>query len=80
MIRTALLAGALAAGLALPAFAAGPAPFTEGQARQYLAHLGYTNVSHLQKDAHGNWSGTAVKDGKTIPVTVGVKPGANGTN
>lgn len=80
MIRTTLLAAALATGLALPALAADQAAFTQDQARQHLMHLGYTNVSQLQKDAHGNWTGTAVKDGKTVPVAVGVKPGANGSD
>jgi len=75
MIRTTLLAAVLATGLALPALAADQNPFTQDQARQHLMHLGYTNVSQLQKDAHGNWTGTAVKDGKTVPVAVSVKPG-----
>jgi predicted secreted protein len=79
MIRTTLLAATLAAGLALPALAADQA-FTQDQARQHLMHLGYTNVSQLQKDAHGNWTGTAVKDGKTVPVAVSVKPGATNSN
>jgi opacity protein-like surface antigen len=77
MTRKYLLAAALAAGLALPAFAAdAPAVhqlFTPEQARQHLLHLGYTNVSELQKDTHGNWAGTATKDGKTMGVVVGVK-------
>jgi len=84
MIRTSLLAVALAAGLAFPALAAdtakGSGLFGADEARQHLMHLGYTNVSQLQRDAHGNWTGTAVKDGKTIPVAVSVKPGATGTN
>ncbi len=84
MIRTSLLAAVLAAGLAIPALAADTAnagnPFTENQARQHLMHLGYTAVSQLQKDAHGNWTGTAMKDGKTYPVAVGVKPGSTDAN
>ncbi|HEY7670215.1 MAG TPA: PepSY domain-containing protein [Hyphomicrobium sp.] len=82
MIRTSLLAAALAAGLAFPAFAdtATNATFGQDEARQHLIHLGYTNVSQLQKDAHGNWTGTAVKDGKTVPVAVSVKAGSAGTN
>jgi hypothetical protein len=75
MIRTTLLAAVLATGFALPALAADQHPFTQDQARQHLMHLGYTNVSQLQKDAHGNWTGTAVKDGKTVPVAVSLKPG-----
>ena len=79
MTRATLLAAALAAGIALPAFAAGPT-FTQDQARQHLMHLGYTSVSELQKDSNGNWAGTAVnKDGKTVPVAVGLK-GPTSTN
>jgi putative membrane protein len=85
MIRSYVLAAALAAGLAVPALAADNVAnagnaFTQENARQHLLHLGYTNVSQLQKDAHGNWAGTAVKDGKTVPVAVGVKGGPTGTN
>lgn len=85
MIRTSLLAAALAVGLAVPALAADTTAnagnlFTQDNARQHLMHLGYTNVSQLQKDAHGNWAGTATKDGKTVPVAVGVKGAATGTN
>jgi putative membrane protein len=77
MIRTSVLAAVLAAGLALPALADSKANvvFTEDQARQHLLHIGYTNVSDLVKDTHGNWAGTASKDGKTVPVAVGVKGG-----
>jgi hypothetical protein len=78
MIRTSILAAALAAGLALPALAADSNPaFTQDNARQHLMHLGYTNVSQLQRDAQGNWTGTAVKDGKTVPVAVKVRPDSN---
>jgi hypothetical protein len=79
MIRSYLLAAALAVGLAVPTLAANNV-FTADQARQHLMHLGYTNISELQKDAHGNWTGTAVRDGKTVPVAVGVKPGAADRN
>lgn len=80
MIRSYLLAATLAAGLAFPALAADTVAFTQENAREHLMHLGYTNVSQLQKDAHGNWVGTAVKDGKTLPVAVSVKAGTTGTN
>jgi hypothetical protein len=79
MIRSYLLAATLAAGLAFPALADTVA-FTQENARQHLMHLGYTNVSQLQKDASGNWVGTAVKDGKTLPVAVSVKAGSTDTN
>jgi len=48
--------------------------FTMLDARKHLMHLGYTNVSQLTKDASGKWIGSAVKDGKTVPVAVVVKP------
>ena len=87
MIRSKLLAAVLCAGLAVPALAADTTAnatagqvFKQDQAREHLMRLGYTNVSDLQRDAHGNWAGTAFKDGKTVPVAVGVKPGATTTN
>jgi len=88
MIRATILAAVLSAGLALPAFAAdmqanaaaASRVFTQDQARQHLIHLGYTNISQLHKDAHGNWAGTGFKDGKTVPVAVGVKLGSAATN
>jgi opacity protein-like surface antigen len=64
MIRTFALAAVLAAGLAAPVLAAdadtGPAMqnlFTQDQARQHLMHMGYTNISGLEKDADGKWIG-----------------------
>ena len=42
----------------------------ENQARMHLAHQGYTNISALQRDQNGRWTGVAMKDGKTIPVAV----------
>ena len=83
MTRAFTLAAVLMAGFALPALAADTAPsnlFGEREARQHLLRIGYTNVSDLQKDAHGNWAGTAMKDGKTVPVAVGVRTQAPTTN
>jgi hypothetical protein len=48
--------------------------FTMQDARKHLMHLGYTNVSELSLDPSGKWVGSAVKDGKTVPVAVFVKP------
>ena len=88
MIRTLLLSFAVAAPLALPALAETPAGavatsteaptargalFTEKQARDHLAHLGYSNISNLTKDESGVWHGSATKDGKTLTVAVDVK-------
>lgn len=39
------------------------------QARQQLAHQGYTAISPLHRDS-GRWVGTAIKDGKTVFVAV----------
>ena len=47
--------------------------FTEEQARNHLARLGYTNISELTKDENGAWRGAAMKDGKTIMVGIDVK-------
>lgn len=83
MIRAMSLAAALAVASAIPSFAAeatGPVTqnlFTEVQARQHLLHLGYTNVSELNKDQNGKWIGTATtKDGEPRAVAVDVKGSA----
>jgi len=79
MTRTLILVAALATGFALPAIAgevSHPAQhslFTEAQARQHLMHLGYTNVSALDKNADGQWVGTALKEGQTRVVAVDIK-------
>ncbi len=89
MIRAVWLAAILVGGLALPAIAAeptktdapeavaqGPAtekPFTMIDAQNLLRQRGYTNVSELVKNEKGIWIGSAVKDGKTVPVGVDVK-------
>jgi len=44
--------------------------FTEGQAKSRLESNGYSNVSNLQKDSSGIWRGKAMKDGKSIDVSV----------
>jgi hypothetical protein len=40
------------------------------EARNHLAAQGYVNISTLELDALGRWSGTAVKDGKTTIVAI----------
>lgn len=40
------------------------------QARQQLAHQGYTAISPLHRDESGRWVGIATKDGKTVVVAV----------
>lgn len=53
------------------------------EARQHLIRQGYINVSDLQKDADGRWTGTASKDGKTLFVAIDLRkpnPTAETTN
>lgn len=40
------------------------------QARLQLAREGYTNISELDRDRSGHFNGTAMKDGKTVFVSV----------
>lgn len=84
MIRTLTIA-ALATTFALPALAADE-PSTTGltsahaaelangaaseQAKRILAAKGYVNVAISGQDDDGRWTGTALKDGKTIFVAV----------
>jgi hypothetical protein len=44
--------------------------FTEGQAKSRIESMGYTNVASLAKDDNGIWRGKAVKDGRTVSVSV----------
>ena len=48
-------------------------PFSMEDARQHLMRRGYTNISALVKDSNGKWVGSGTKDGRTVPVAVGVK-------
>ena len=47
--------------------------FTESQARGQIENAGYTNVTGLTKGADGMWTGKAMKDGKTMDVSVDFK-------
>jgi hypothetical protein len=49
---------------------AGANSFTEGQAKARIQARGYANVSGLAKDTNGFWRGTAMKDGKSVNVTL----------
>jgi hypothetical protein len=49
---------------------AGANSFTEGQARSRIESNGYINVSELRKDDQGVWRGKAVKDGKSVSVSL----------
>ena len=44
--------------------------FTQSEAKSRIESHGFTNVSALQKDQDGVWRGTAVKDGKSVQVSV----------
>jgi hypothetical protein len=86
MIRTLALTALVSVGFALPAVAETSAPVdpatagafstelddaaTGEQARLMLVHGGYTNVSALDHYAPGRWTGTAVKNGKPVTVSV----------
>jgi hypothetical protein len=49
---------------------AGANSFTEGQAKSRIESSGYTNVSELRKDDQGVWRGKAMKDGKSMSVSL----------
>lgn len=92
MIRALSIAALATAGLAAPAFAGEKAAndmaavsahaakladaYTAKQAHRLLASQGYINISALDRDESGRWTGTALKDGKTIFVAV-VLPSPN---
>ena len=50
--------------------AAGANSFTEGQAKSRIESNGYANVSDLRKDDQGIWRGKAMKDGKSVNVSL----------
>jgi opacity protein-like surface antigen len=50
--------------------AAGANSFTEGQAKSRIESNGYANVSELRKDDQGVWRGKAMKDGKSVNVSL----------
>lgn len=49
---------------------AGENSFTENQAKERIAEAGYNNVSGLKLDDTGVWRGTAMKDGKSLNVSL----------
>src|ERR1700746_1573455 len=49
---------------------AGANSFTEGQAKSRIESKGYTNLSGLKKDGKGVWRGTAMRDGKSVDVSL----------
>jgi ABC-type transport system substrate-binding protein len=44
--------------------------FTEDQARERMEEAGYTDVTGLKLDDQGIWRATAMKDGKSVTVTL----------
>src|ERR1700716_1442825 len=63
---------------------AGRNSFTEGEAKSRIEKMGFSNVNNLKKDDNGVWRGRAIKDGKTVDVSVDyqgnvIQAGAQGT-
>jgi hypothetical protein len=50
--------------------AAGANSFTEGQAKSRIESNGFANVSDLRKDDQDVWRGKAMKDGKSVNVSL----------
>jgi len=44
--------------------------FTEGEAKSRIEKMGFSNVTNLKKDDNGVWRGRAIKDGKTVDISV----------
>jgi hypothetical protein len=44
--------------------------FTEGEAKSRIEKAGFANVNGLKKDDNGVWRGTAVKDGRSVDVSL----------
>ena len=49
---------------------AGANSFTEGQAKSHIESRGYSNVTGLKKDDNGVWRGKAMKDRKSVDVSL----------
>jgi CHRD domain len=62
------------APLSSPSATVPPVPgansFTEGEARSRIEASGYTNVTDLKKDSQSIWRGKAMKDGKSVGVSL----------
>ena len=56
---------------------AGANSFTRGEARSAIEAKGYTRVSGLSKDAQGVWRGKAMKDGRSVSVSVDYQGNVN---
>lgn len=76
-ITTALLAAAMAAGLALPARADHPGPdwIPLDQVVRKLSEAGYGNIRKIEAD-DGAWEAKASKDGREFKLLVDPRSGA----
>ena len=64
---------------------AGRNSFTEGEAKSRIEKMGFSNISNLKKDDKGVWRGRAMKDGKTVDVSLDyqgnvIQAGGQGTS
>jgi hypothetical protein len=64
---------------------AGRNSFTEGEAKSRIEKMGFSNVTNLKKDENGVWRGRAMKDSKSVDVSVDyqgnvIQAGAQGTS
>ena len=51
--------------------------FTQSEAKSRIERQGFTGVSALRKDPAGVWRGTAMKDGKSMQVSVDYQGNVN---
>jgi hypothetical protein len=53
--------------------AKGHSSFTETQAKKRIAKAGYSDIGDLKKTDAGAWTGTAMKSGQNVTVTLDYK-------
>ena len=58
---------------ALSASVKGHSSFTEAQAKGRISKAGFTDIGDLTKTDDGQWQGKAVKDGRSVTVTLDYK-------
>lgn len=56
---------------------AGANSFTQDQAKSRIEARGYSQVTGLQKDANGVWRGHAMRDGRSVAVSVDYQGNVN---
>ncbi len=56
---------------------AGANSFTMGEAKSHIEDKGFTKVRSLKKDKNGVWRGKAMKDGKSVPVSLDYQGNVN---